>query len=148
MRVVLRSDLPNIGKRGDLVDVADGFARNFLIPGGKAIVASDGITAQAASMRRSRDLRDTKDREGAEAVAQKLVPLIISIPARAGRGGKLFGSVTTTDILTAVEEQSGIALDRHRLLAHDAIKDVGTHEVGVRLHPEVEFALTIEVTEA
>jgi large subunit ribosomal protein L9 len=134
-----------VGKRGDLVEVADGYARNFLVPSGKAILASEGISEQAASMRRSRDLRDAKDREGAEAVAQRLVPLVISIPARAGRGGRLFGSVTPSDIVEAVESQSGIVLDRHRLAAHEPIKSLGTHEVGVRLHPEVEFRLTLEV---
>lgn len=148
MRVVLRTDLAGVGVRGDLVDVADGFARNYLVPNGKAIVASDGITAQAASMRRARDLRDASDREGAQTVAQRLVPLVISIGARAGRGGRLFGSVTAQDIVEAVEAQSGVALDRHKLLSHEPIKELGIHEVGVRLHPDVEFSLTIEVVEA
>jgi len=145
VRVVLRADVPTVGKRGDIVDVSDGFARNNLVPSGRAIVASDGIAAQAASMRRSRDLKDSKDREAAEAIAQRLVPLAITIPARAGREGKLFGSVTPGDILDAVEAQSGIALDRHRLVSHEPIKTLGTHEVAVRLHSDVEFPLHIEV---
>ena len=148
MRVVLRSDVAGIGKRGDLVEVADGYGRNFLLPSGQAIQATEGITEQAAAMRRSRDLRDARDREGAEAVAQRLVPLVISIPARAGRGGRLFGSVTASDIVEAVQSQAGVVLDRHRLGSHEPIKSVGMHEIGVRLHPEVEFRLTVEVVPA
>lgn len=145
MKVVLRSDVEGIGKRGDIVDVADGYARNHLVPGGKAIAATAGITAQAAAMRRARDLRDAKDREGAESVAQRLVPLVITVSARAGREGRLFGSVTAQDIVEAVHEQAGIELDRHRLLVHEPIRSLGTHEVGVRLHPDVQFQLRVDV---
>ncbi len=145
MKVVLRADMEGLGKRGDIIDVADGYARNYLVPGGAAIVASAGIAGQAAAMRRSRDVRDTRDREGAEAAAQRLVPMVISIAARAGREGRLFGSVTTHDVVEAVERQSGIALDRHKFLDTEPIKELGTHEIGVRLHPDVEFRLTVEV---
>lgn len=145
MRIVLREDLSDIGKRGDIIEVSDGYARNFLVPTGRAIPASEGVTAQAAAMRRARDLKDAKDREGAEAIAKRLVPMVITVEGRAGREGRLFGSVTMADVVEAVETQSGIALDRHRLLTHEPLKSVGTHQVGVRLHPEVEFALTVEV---
>lgn len=146
MRVVLRSDHPGLGKRGDVVDVADGFARNALLPQGRAIPATAGIASQASAMRRSRDLKDSRAREGAELIARTLVPAIISVPARAGREGKLFGSVTTTDVTEAVEAQLGIQLDRRRLLSQEPIRTLGTHQIGVRLHPEVEFQLTVEVT--
>ena len=145
MKVVLRTDVPNVGKRGDMVDVANGFARNFLIPGGQAIAATDGIQQQASSMRRKRDLSDAKDREAAEVVARTLVPAVIKISAKAGTEGKLFGSVTTTEIVHAVQEQTGIELDRRKLQLHDAIKSVGTHEVPVQLHSDVKFQITVEV---
>jgi large subunit ribosomal protein L9 len=145
VKVVLRSDTIGVGKRGDIVDVSDGFARNFLIPGGAAIAATDGIASQAQSMRRARDFRDVKDREAAESVAQRLVPMTITISARAGREGKLFGSITAQDIVEAVESQAGVVVDRHKLQSHDAIKTTGTHEIRVRLHPDVEFQLAIEV---
>lgn len=144
-KLVLRRDVVGIGKRGDIVEVADGYARNHLVPGGKAIPATSGVSQQANAMRRARDLKDAKDREGAESIAQKLVPLVISIPARAGREGRLFGSVTPGDVVDAVAQQSGIELDRHRFLAYEPIKSLGTHEVRIRLHPEVEFSLTVEV---
>ncbi|HEV8064682.1 MAG TPA: 50S ribosomal protein L9 [Acidimicrobiales bacterium] len=148
MKLVLRSDVNGLGKRGDIVDVADGYARNHLIPAGRAIAASDGIEAQANSMRRSRDLKDAKDREGAEVVARKLVPMVIKIPARAGAEGRLFGSVTAQDVVEAVEEQAGVVLDRRRLVTDETIRSVGSHEIGVRLHPEVEFRITVEVVPA
>jgi large subunit ribosomal protein L9 len=147
VRVVLRNDLDKIGKRGDIIEVADGYARNFLLPKGHAIVATSGVTAQANAMRRARDLRDAKDREAAEVVARKLVPMVIRIPARAGSGAeaKLFGSVTSADIVEAVAQQSGVTLDRRRFRLDEPIKTLGVHEVPVRLHSEVEFRVTVEV---
>ncbi len=146
MKVVLRSDVDQIGKRGDLVDVADGFARNYLIPGGQAIAATPGIMQQADSMRRKRDQSDAKDREAAEVVARTLVPAVIKIKAKAGAEGKLFGSVTPADIVSAVQEQTGIELDRRKLAHHEPIKTIGTHEIPVQLHSDVKFQITLEVS--
>ena len=148
MRVVLRSDIDNVGKRGDIVDVADGFARNYLLPKGHAIVASNGVTSQANAMRRARDLRDAKDREAAELVARTLVPMVIRIPAKVGAGGRLFGSVTAADIVDAVATQTKVSLDRRKLHLDEPIKSAGTHEVLVKLHGDVEFRVTVEVVPA
>jgi large subunit ribosomal protein L9 len=147
MRVVLRDDMDNVGKRGDIVDVADGYARNYLLPKGHAIKASPGVTAQANAMRRARDLKDSKDREAAELVARKLVPMVIRIPGRAGSGdqAKLFGSITASDVVEAVAEQAKVTLDRRRLHLDEPIKSLGTHEVPVKLHSDVEFRVTVEV---
>ena len=145
MKVILRADVERVGKKGDILEVADGFARNYLVPKGLALKASPGATAQAAAMRRSRDIRDAKDREGAEAVARQLVPAVIRIPVRAGAEGRLFGSITATDVATAVHEQTGIELDRRRLHLDEPIKSLGTHEVPVKLHSDVEFRITVEV---
>jgi large subunit ribosomal protein L9 len=148
MKVVLRADLDNVGKKGDIIDVADGFARNFLLPKGKAILATKGIVAQASSMRRSRDLRDAKDREAAETVARTLVPTVIRVKARAGSEGRLFGSITTADIVAAVREQAGVELDRRKLHLDEPIRTTGSHEVPVKLHADVEFRVTLEVEKA
>jgi large subunit ribosomal protein L9 len=145
MRVVLRSDVDNLGKRGDIREVADGYARNFLLPKGHAIVAGTGLDAQATAMRRARDRRDARDREAAETVARALVPAVIRMPARAGAEGKLFGSVTAADVVAAVSEQTGIELDRRKLHLDEAIRSLGVHEVPVKLHADVEFRVTIEV---
>jgi large subunit ribosomal protein L9 len=148
MRVVLRSDVPNLGKRGDMCDVADGYARNFLFPKGQAIPASSGIANQAAKMRRARETKNAHDRQIAETVARSLVQQVIHIPMRAGPEGKLFGSVTTANIADAIAEQAGLEIDRYRLHLPEPIKTLGTHEVPVRLHPEVEFPVTVEVVRA
>ncbi len=145
MRVVLRTDVEGVGKKGDILDVADGFARNFLIPRGRAIKATPGVEAQATAMRRSLDLKDAKDREGAETVARTLVPLVIKITARAGTEGRLFGSITAQDVVDAVSTQAGVDLDRRKLHLDEPIKTVGTHQIPVRLHPEVQFPVPIEV---
>lgn len=146
MRIVLRQDFEKLGKKGDVCDVADGYARNFLIPRGHAIAATRGIEKQASAMRRSRDIRDSADREAAEAVARRLVAATVQISAKAGAEGKLFGSVTAADIVGAVQAESGIELDRRKLQMDDPIRSVGTHEVAVRLHTDVQFTLTIEVS--
>jgi large subunit ribosomal protein L9 len=145
MQVILRSDVPELGKRGDILDVADGFARNYLVPKGLAMKASEGATAQAASMRRARDLRDAQDRSAAEALATTLVPKVITVTARAGSEGRLFGSVTTTDISAAIQEQTNAQIDRRKLVLHEPIKSLGTHVVPAKLHADVEFPVTIEV---
>ena len=145
MKVILREDIDGVGKRGDICDVADGYARNFLVPRGLAMRATPGATAQAASMRRSRDVRDAQDRSAAQAIASKLVPTRITIPVRAGTEGRLFGSVTTADIAEAVATQTGIEIDRKDLRLDEAIKSVGEHLVPARLHTDVEFPITIDV---
>jgi len=147
MQVILRTDIDGLGKRGDIVDVADGHARNFLLPKGKAIKASAGAIEQAAKMRRARDLRDASDREAATTVASTLVPKVITISAKA-RDGRLFGSIHDTDIVSAVAEQTGIQLDRRMIEINEPIKEVGQHVVTAALHSEVSFPITIDVTPA
>jgi len=147
MQVILRSDLAGLGKRGDIVEVAAGHARNYLLPKGLAIVASDGAVAQAAKMRQSRDQRDAMAREQASAIASSLVPQVISVMAKAGPEGRLFGSVSPADIAAAVLAQTGIELDRETIEI-DAVKQVGEHQATVRLHSEVSFPLRIDVVAA
>ena len=145
MKVILRSDVSNVGRKGDVLEVSDGFARNYLVPKGLAMRATDGAMAQAAAMRRARDLKEAKDRAGAEEVARRLTPVVIRIPARAGAEGRLFGSVTAADLAEAVTAQTGLNLDRRRIRLDDPIKSLGSHEVAVRLHTDVEARLQVEV---
>ncbi len=144
MKVILRSDRKGLGKRGDIVEVSDGYARNLLLPKGLALVATDGAVTQAKAMRRARDLRDQADRESAQTVATTLVAKTITIQAKAGAEGKLFGSVTAADVASAVETQTGIKLDRRKLHV-DHIKTVGQHQVAAKLHADVEFPITVDV---
>ena len=146
VKVVLRSDVAGLGKRGDVVEVSKGYARNFLEPRDLAFAATSGAERQAESMRRVRTIRDAKDREAATEVATKLVPTTITIVARAGEGGKLFGSVTAADVVAAVSDQAGIDIDRRLLALDEPIKELGTYYVQARLHADVEFPITVEVT--
>lgn len=144
MKVILRSDLDGLGKRGDIVDVADGHARNFLLPKGHAITASDGAIEQAGRMRHARDQRDSSARDAATQIASTLVPKVITVTAKAGPEGKLFGSITAADIVDAVREQTDIELDR-RQIEVDVIKTTGQHTATTSLHSDVSFPITIDV---
>lgn len=145
MKLILRSDVDLLGKRGDIIEVADGYARNYLIPKGLAFQSSPKAESQAASMRRSRDQKDATRRSAAQEIASKLVPTIITVSAKSGAEGKLFGSVNTQDIAEAIREQTEIEIDRRQILLGEPIRTVGTHSVPAKLHAEVEFPITIEV---
>jgi large subunit ribosomal protein L9 len=147
MKVILRNDLAGVGKRGDIVEVSDGHARNYLLPKGHALVATDGAVSQAKAMRRARDLRDAADRESAQTIASALVARTITITAKAGSEGRLFGSVTTGDIAQAIHAQANISIDRKKLHV-EQIKTLGTYSVAVKLHSDVEFPVSVEVVKA
>ncbi|HXQ62243.1 MAG TPA: 50S ribosomal protein L9 [Acidimicrobiales bacterium] len=145
MKVLLRDDIAGVGKRGDIVEVARGFARNYLLPTGRALVAGTKIEKQAAAMRRSRDLRNTQDRDAARSVAEILRAATITVSARAAAEGRLFGSVSAADVAEAIGAQTGAEVDRHRVALAEPIKTVGTHVVPVELHDEVTAEVTVEV---
>jgi large subunit ribosomal protein L9 len=148
MRVILRADHKSLGKRGDIVEVADGHARNHLLPHGLAMPANDGAVNQASAMRRARDLRDAADRESAQTIAKTLVAKVITITAKAGAGDRLYGSVTASDVASAVKSQASIELDRRKLIMPESIKTLGEYSVTAKLHSDVEFPFTIQVVKA
>ena len=145
MKVVLRDDVENIGRKGDLIEVTDGFARNFLVPRGLAMKATKGVVQQADAMRRNREARDARDREAAQALADQLTGKRIELRARAGEGGRLFGSVTSADVADAVRAQTGVELDRRKTQLAEPLKELGAVEVPVKLHADVEVILTVDV---
>jgi large subunit ribosomal protein L9 len=147
MQVILRTDVDGLGKRGDIVEVSAGHYRNYLAPKGHALKASQGAIEQAEKMRRSRDQRDQADREAATTIASTLVPQVITVEAKAGAEGKLFGSVTAADIVEAIRAQTNIDIDR-RDLEVDAIKTLGEHTVPASLHSDVSFPVRVEVVAA
>jgi large subunit ribosomal protein L9 len=126
MKVVLRSDIAGVGRRGDIVDVSDGHARNYLLPRGMAFAATPGAVNQANSMRKARDLRETADREAAQTVAGQLKDRTITITAKAGAEGRLFGSVTAADIADALSSQAGIEVDRKKVVSSRSVRSVPT----------------------
>jgi large subunit ribosomal protein L9 len=148
VKVLLRQDVDGVGRRGDIVKVAGGFARNFLLPEGRAIVASDGVEGQAEQMRRGRDLREAVDRGAAEAQATILAGATITIAARAGGGGRLFGSIGPVDVVKAVKAQKGVEIDQKHVVLAEHIKEVGSFDVTVELFTGVATVVTVEVTAA
>ncbi len=145
MKVVLREDVDHLGLKGDVLEVADGYARNFLVPRGLAMRASKGSVAQAASMRRNRDARERRDREAAEAVAAQLRGQRVEVKARAGEGGRLFGSVTAADVADAVQSQLRVEVDRRRVELDEPLKELGDVDVVIRLHAGVDASVTVAV---
>lgn len=148
MKILLRHDVDGIGRRGDIVDVADGYARNFLLPGGLGLKATKGVQEQATSMRRARDLRESNDRQAAQAKAQVLAGATLRISARAGSTGKLFGSVGVAEVAHAAREQKGVEVDRSAFSLTEPIKATGTFEVPVRLFGDVATVVMVEVVAA
>ena len=144
MNVILREDIAGVGSRGDIVTVADGHARNYLLPRGLALVASAGAIQQANSMRRARDLREANDRAAAHTVAEALTARSFTVKAKAGNEGRLFGSVTTADIVSALTAQAGVTLDRKKIVAQP-IRTTGSHTALVRLHADVECTIKLSV---
>ena len=145
MKVILSDDVEKLGHKGDVVTVADGYARNFLIPKGFAILASKGALKQAELMQRARSERAAKEKEEAAARVATLAASPVYISARAGEEGRLFGSVTKADIARAILDQLEQDIDRHLIRLDDPIRSLGTHEVEIRLHEDVNALVTVEV---
>jgi large subunit ribosomal protein L9 len=145
VKVILASDVDKLGHKGDIVTVADGYARNYLVPKGLAMFASKGALKQAEDMQRARTERVRKEKEEAAARVASLGASAVYISARAGEGGRLFGSVTKSDVARAIEEQLNEQIDRHLIRLDDPIRRLGRHEVEVHLHDEVNALVTVEV---
>ena len=145
MKVLLRSDIRGVGRRGDIVEVKAGYARNFLLPSGSALVASDSIELQAASMRKARDLRDAQSRGAAETQRSVIEQNTITVSARAGSNGRLFGSITESDVVNAIRTATGISLDRHAIHMDEHLKEVGAATVSAILYDGVVATVKLEV---
>jgi len=147
MKLILTQEVTGLGGAGDIVEVKDGYGRNFLVPRGLAINWTRGGEKQVAQIRRGREVREIRDLGQAQDVASQLAALKVTLPTRAGQGGRLFGSVTASDVVDAVKRAGGPSLDRRRVeLPAAHIKTIGTHTVSVRLHTDVVAKLDIEVT--
>lgn len=146
MDVILKSNVDGLGQRGDVVSVSNGYYRNFLLPQGLGYKATKGAQAEAEAMRKASAARNAESRADADLVATQLVPQVIAMSAKSGDGSTLFGSVSAADISEAIEAQTGIVIDRKALLLDSPIKTVGSHMVMTKIHPDVQFPVSIEVT--
>jgi large subunit ribosomal protein L9 len=145
MKLILTQEVTGLGAPGDVIEVRDGYGRNYLLPQGLAILATRGAEKQIATIRRARDVRGVRDLGQARDLAAQLGGLTVRLGARVGSSGRLFGSVTAADVVDAVEAAGGPKLDRRRVELTSPIKTAGTHTVSVRLHPEVGATVPVEV---
>ena len=147
MEVILRESIPSLGKAGEIVKVADGYARNYLLPQGKAILSDKKNLASLERQRKKILEIAAKQRQEAEALARQLEELEISIPVRVGENEKLYGSVTSQDIVKAIAQQ-GYTVDKRKVLLPEPIKTLGEFEVPVRLDVDVTAQLKVKVVAA
>lgn len=148
MKLILLSEVAALGKKGDVVDVADGYARNYLLPKKKAIQANEGALQQAEAIRQARIESEVKARESAEKLAQQLAGSRVVLAAQAGDEGQLYGSISVSDVVEGVARFTGVQLERSQVEIPKAIKAIGLHEINVKLHPEVAFPVIIDVIPA
>ena len=145
MKVILADDVDKLGKKGDVVVVADGYARNFLVPKGLALMATKGSLKQAELMQKARADREERAKEEAAKKVAHLGSSPVYISARAGEGGRLFGSVTNSDVARAIEDQLEAVIDRRNVLLEDPIRSLGSHQVEGKLHEQVSALVTVEL---
>ncbi|MCA1833957.1 MAG: 50S ribosomal protein L9 [Actinomycetota bacterium] len=145
MKLILTQEVRSLGAPGDVVEVADGYGRNFLIPRGLARPATQGALKQVETIRKTRELREIADRDKADELANQLQSLKIRIIAKAGDSGRLFGQVTPAAVTEAITKAGGPKVDKRRLHFDGPIKSLGAHQVSLRIHPEVEATLNVEI---
>lgn len=145
MKLILTSDVDALGHRGDVVDVSKGYARNYLLPRNLAIEANEGALDQAGRIREARIEAEVRAREAAENIATQLVGSRVVIAARAGDEGQLYGSVGLIDVVEGIKRFTGVELDRDQVELPQPVKSIGLHEIQIKLHPEIEFPLTLDV---
>ncbi|MET8256028.1 50S ribosomal protein L9 [Micromonospora sp. NPDC005205] len=147
MKIILTQEVSGLGAPGDIVEVKDGFGRNYLLPQGFAIVWTKGAEKQVTVIKRARGAREIRDLDHANEVKAQLEGLKVNLKVRAGDGGRLFGSVTPAEIVDAVKTASGPVLDRRRLEVPGHIKSTGTYLVKIKLHPEVTASFNLNVVQ-
>jgi large subunit ribosomal protein L9 len=145
MKLILTNEVTGLGAPGDVVEVAGGYGRNYLVPRGLAMPWTRGAEKQIDLIKRARAARDIRGLDDAREAAKRLSALTVQLNVRAGAQGRLFGSVSASDIAEAVRKAGGPELDRRRIEISTPIRTVGTHQVSVRLHPEVTTTLDVEV---
>jgi large subunit ribosomal protein L9 len=145
MRLILTQEVTGLGAPGDVVEVAAGYGRNYLVPRGLAMLWSRGAEKQIELIKRARSVREIRSLDDAKAAAAKLGSMTVRLETRAGGGGRLFGAVSTADIVAAVKAAGGPPLDRRKIEVRNPIKTVGAHQVEIRLHPEISATLSVEV---
>jgi large subunit ribosomal protein L9 len=144
MKVLMKQDVPKIGKKGEILDVKEGYARNFLIPGGLAVEASGGAMKQVEEEKKASDRHKAKEKEEAQELAKKMGLLSISLKHKAGEEGRLFGSITSAEIAEALKQKT-FNIDKKKIVLDEPIRLVGEYVVKIKLHPEVSAEVNVTV---
>lgn len=147
MKVIFQQDVKGKGKKGEIKEVAEGYARNFLIPRGLAVPASSGNIKTLQHQQKKEEERKLQEKEQAEQLAKKLETLTVKIPAKSGEGGKLFGSVTSKQVSESLKKQHKITVDKRKIEMDEPIRTLGVTRVPVKLHPDVSATLNVHVVE-
>ncbi|RNL83201.1 50S ribosomal protein L9 [Halostreptopolyspora alba] len=145
MKLIMTHEVTGLGAPGDVVEVRDGYGRNYLLPRGLAVKWTRGGQKQVDQIKRARQARDIRGLDEAKEIAEQLGGMNVRLTQRAGHGGRLFGSVTSSKVAEAVKEAGGPEIDKRRVEIRNPIKSVGEHQVTVRLHPEVSATVSLEV---
>jgi len=148
MKLILTQDVSGLGAPGDVVDVKDGYGRNYLLPRGFATHWTKGGEKQVAQIKRAREVREVRDLDQAAAVKKSLEGLKVTLTARSGDTGRLFGAVTVSDVVDAITAAGGPSVDKRKVTIVSPIKTVGSHKVEVRVHPEALASVTVDVVSA
>jgi large subunit ribosomal protein L9 len=148
MKLILTHDVNGLGAPGDVVEVKDGYGRNYLLPNNLATAWTKGGEKQVASIKRARQVREVRDVESAQQIKTALEALSVKVPARAGDSGRLFGAVTVTDVVEAINAAGGPSVDKRKVSIVNPIKTLGSHQVEIRVHPEATAKLEVNVVKA
>jgi large subunit ribosomal protein L9 len=145
MKLIVTQEVDGLGAPGDVVEVKDGYARNYLVPRGLAIRWTKGAAKQIDTIKKAREVRDVRDLSYAEEIKSQLEGLSVTLRAKAGASGRLFGAVSVADIAAAVTSSGGPDIDKRRIIVGEPIKSVGAHQVSVRVHEEVTATVNLEI---
>jgi large subunit ribosomal protein L9 len=145
VKLILTQEVSTLGAPGDVVEVKDGYGRNYLVPRGLAIGWTKGAEKQIESIKKARSVRDVRDLGHADQIKTQLEDLVVTVPAQAGATGRLFGAVTVTDIVDAVKASGGPDIDKRRIEVRNPIKTLGAHQVTVKVHDDVSATVNLDV---
>lgn len=145
MKVILKQDIKGVGKKEEVINASDGYARNYLFPRGLAVEASEGNLAMLKEKKDSEKFRKSNELQDARELAKKLSGIIVKLGVKAGENGRLFGSITSKDIADEIKKQHGFDVDKRKIVLDEAIKATGTYDVEIKVYPEVTAKLKVEI---
>lgn len=148
MKVILKQDLKGTGKKDDLINVAEGYARNYLFPKGLAVEATAGNLAELARKKKGHDQKQERELQQAQELGAKLEKVSLSMPVKTGEGGRLFGSISNRDIAESLEKEKGLKIDKRKIELEGTIKELGSYPVTIKLHPQVSVQIQVKIVEA